>query len=121
MNRNSLIKKSTLHKLKTLFSFFILLSLSSAAQKVNIYIHDCAILGQNIVVDAQISQADASTRYRWQYKTPTGVWTCFADGSNNINSTNFTVSGATGTGANNAPTLTIYNASVALEDVIVRV
>lgn len=107
--------------LKTAFCFSLLFSLATAAQKVNTYIHDCVVSGQNLIIGAQVSQADATTWYRWQYKTPSGAWTCFVNGINNINSTNFTVSGATGTGANNAPALTIYSATVALEDVIVRV
>jgi|GEM_PF-1638909 len=78
--------------------------------------------GSNLTVDAQIANAGSGTRYAWQYKDNSGTWKCFATGSNTINGTSFTVSGATATGpANDAPLLTIQSATIALENVQVRV
>ncbi len=78
--------------------------------------------GSNLTVDAQIANAGSGTRYAWQYRDNSGTWKCFATGSNTINGTSFTVSGATATGpANDAPLLTIQSATTALENVQVRV
>jgi choice-of-anchor A domain-containing protein len=78
--------------------------------------------GSSMTVDAQIANAGSGTRYAWQYKDNSGTWKCFVNGSNTINGTSFTVSGATANGvANDAPLLTIQLATTALENVQVRV
>ncbi len=81
-----------------------------------------ACSGSNLTIDAVITSAPSSTKYNWQFRDNSGTWKCFVNGSNIINGTSFTVSGASATGpANDAPLLTIQNAKIALENVEVRV
>lgn len=94
---------------------------TSYSQKAEPFIYNCVLPGQDMTIDAVITNADASTFYRWQYKSGPDNWVCFINSLNTINGSHFLVAGATGTGANNAPTLTIYQANAALENVLVRV
>ncbi len=108
-----------------LFSILLLVFLSNNsafAHRVESYTNSGCAAGQTMVVDAVITNAGAVTWYSWQYKTASGSWTCFVNGINNINGTNFTVSGAKSSNvANDAPALTIANITTALENVQVRV
>lgn len=124
------MKKVLLHsiytskKMGTFFSIVlvsVMMIASANAQKAQPFIYDCVTPGQTMSIDAIITNADASTFYHWQFKTPNTGWVCFINGVNNINGSSFNVTGATGTGANNAPLLNISGASVALENLIVRV
>lgn len=105
------------------FALALTFTLDSFAHRAEPFVIGCVTPGQNMQIDAYIFSAGASTMYRWQYKeTATSNWKCFVNGVNTINGVNFTVSGATGgPAANNAPLLTISNAQVALENVLVRV
>jgi choice-of-anchor A domain-containing protein len=106
-----------------LFVLFILLSVVSKAHTVNYYT-SCGYIcsGSVITIDANITNAGSGTYYNWQYRDNSGVWTCFVTGSNTINGKTFTVSGTSAVGpANDAPLLTIQNASIELEDIEVRV
>lgn len=99
----------------------LLMSQTVSAHRVELYTTTGCAAGQNVTIDAVITNAPSVTWYSWQYKDASGVWRCFINGTNAINGVNFTVSGAKGTGANNAPLLTIANATSALENVQVRV
>lgn len=96
--------------------------LSSSAHRIEYYTtNGCIVPGQSLQIDAKVVAAPASTRYRWQYKTATGSWTCFTDNANNtINGTAFYVSHASGSGADNAPQLTIASPGQALDNVQLR-
>lgn len=99
----------------------LLMSQTVSAHRVELYTTTGCSAGQNVTIDAVITNAPSYTWYSWQYKDASGLWRCFINGTNSINGVNFTVSGAKGTGANNAPLLTIANATSALEDVQIRV
>jgi choice-of-anchor A domain-containing protein len=112
--------------MKRILSILVLALLAFAkADAHNVqYYTSCGYVcaGSNMTVDAQIANAGSSTRYAWQYKDNSGTWKCFVNGSNTINGTSFTVSGASASGvANDAPLLTIQSAATALENVQVRV
>lgn len=101
---------------------FIFLSKISFAHRVETFDYKGCALGDVVQVDAIIVAAPSNTWYNWQYKDNSGTWKCFVNGSNNINGTNFIVSGASSANvANNAPVLNINNATAALENVLVRV
>jgi Secretion system C-terminal sorting domain len=96
--------------------------LFAKAHRVEFYTSTGCFTGQTMTVDAQIIAAPATTWYSWQYKTASGSWTCFVNGTNNINGTNFTVSNAKASNVlNDAPALTIMNITTALDNVQVRV
>ncbi|MDZ4808160.1 MAG: T9SS type A sorting domain-containing protein [Bacteroidota bacterium] len=116
---NGLIKK--VHKAFLIIVFTIALSFNSSAHTAQPFVFGCVTPGSPMTIDAIITSAGANTNYHWQYKVGAGPWTCFVNGINNINGTNFAVSGATGVGANDAPLLTINSAAIALENVLVRV
>lgn len=100
----------------------LLVSLTASAHRVEYYTSSGCATGQNVTIDAKITNAPAVTWYNWQYKDATGVWKCFVNGSNTINGIAFTVSGALAQNvSNDAPLLTIQAATTALEDVQVRV
>lgn len=101
--------------------FVLIISLRSLAYTAQPFVFGCVTPGFPMTIDAIITSANANTNYHWQYKVGAGAWTCFVNGVNNINGINFTVSGATGTGANDAPLLTINAVTIALENVLVRV
>ncbi len=101
--------------------FAITFSFKGSAQTAQPFVFGCAISGIPITIDAIITSANASTNYHWQYKAGDGSWTCFINGVNIINGTSFAVSGAIGTGANDAPLLTINVAGFDLENVLLRV
>ena len=113
------IFKKCLVLVLTIFSFSI--SQSLYAHRVEAYTTTGCAAGQNLTIDAIITNAPSITWYSWQYKDATGIWKCFVNGSNTINGVSFTVSGAKGTGANNSPLLTIANGTVVLENVLIRV
>ena len=99
----------------------LLTSMESMAHRIEYYTSNgCIVPGSPLVIDAEVTYAPSNTNYRWQYKTTSGAWTCFNSGSNTINGTAFTVSNVSGTGANNAPALTIASPTAALDDVQVR-
>jgi SdrD B-like domain/Secretion system C-terminal sorting domain len=101
---------------------FLFLSKISLAHRVETFQYKGCALGDVVQVDAVIVAAPATTWYNWQYKDNSGVWKCFVNGQNNINGTNFTVTGASAANvANDAPLLKINNATFALENVLVRV
>jgi SdrD B-like domain/Secretion system C-terminal sorting domain len=101
---------------------FVFLSKISLAHRVETFEYKGCALGDVVQVDAVIVAAPSTTWYNWQYKDNSGNWKCFVNGSNNINGTNFTVSGASAANvANDAPLLKINNATAALENVLVRV
>ncbi len=79
-----------------------------------------ACSGSALTINAKISNANSSSKYNWQYRDNTGIWKCFVNGSNTINGVGFTVSGATGTGTLTDLPVTIQTATVALENVEVR-
>lgn len=118
------MKFFTKQKIRKLALLFIAgtLSVSRAnAHRIEYYTTSgCVTVGQNVTVDAYVTLAPSSTRYSWQYKGNSGAWTCLSNGTNNINGTNFTVSGASGSGEDNAPLLTIANATAALDNVQLR-
>ena len=114
-----LIKKA--NKALLIAVFTIVFSFNSSAHTAQPFVFGCVTPGSPITIDAIITSAPAITNYHWQYKAGAGAWICFINGVNNINGTNFAVSGATGTGANDAPLLTINSATIALENVLVRV
>lgn len=116
---NGLFKKTYKGCLVLVLSLTI--AVNSFAHTAQPFVFGCVTPGQNMQIDAVITSAIANTFYHWQYKVGAGSWTCFVNGVNNINSVNFTVSGATGTGANDAPLLTINAVTTALEGVLVRV
>lgn len=92
------------------------------AHRVEVYTTSGCAAGQNVTIDAVITNAPNVTWYSWQYKDGTGVWKCFINGANIINGVSFTVSGAKAQNiADDAPLLTINNATSALEDVKIRV
>ncbi len=101
---------------------FILVGTSgSYGQRSEPFLFNCVVPGQEMKIDAIVSGANTYTNYHWQYKTPSGSWTCFTEGVNAINGTDFPVSGATKIGgANDAPLLTIGHATMALDNVMVR-
>jgi SdrD B-like domain/Secretion system C-terminal sorting domain len=109
-----------------LSAFTLFFSFNSFAHRVETYTTSGCFQGQSVTIDALITFAPSSTRYQWQFRDNSGNWRCFINGTNTtaINGIAFTVSGATGTGANNAPLLTISRADgniAALENVQVRV
>lgn len=92
------------------------------AHRVEAFTTSGCAAGQNVTIDASISNAPSITWYSWQYKDATGIWKCFVNGANTINGVSFTVSGAKAQNiADNAPLLTINNATTALENVLIRV
>lgn len=104
-----------------LLSFFF--SLQAKAHAVDYYT-TCGYVctGSTITVDAAIVAAGSGTFYNWQYRDNSGTWKCFVNGSNTINGKVFTVSGASAKGpANDAPLLSIQNASAELENLEVRI
>lgn len=107
--------------------FFVLaltltIALNSLAHTAQPFVFGCVTPGQNMTIDAVITNAGASTYYQWQFRDNSGNWRCFVNGTNTINGINFTVSGATlAATANNAPLLTINSVTTALENVFVRV
>lgn len=107
--------------------FFVLaltltIALNSLAHTAQPFVFGCVTPGQNMTIDAVITNAGASTYYQWQFRDNSGNWRCFVNGTNTINGVNFTVSGATlAATANNAPLLTINSVTTALENVFVRV
>ena len=98
----------------------LLFSQTVSAHRVELYTTTGCAAGQNVTIDALITNSPSYTWYSWEYKDGTGAWRCFINGTNVINGVNFTVSGAKGTGVD-APLLTISNATSALEDVQIRV
>jgi hypothetical protein len=101
---------------------FVFLSKISLAHRVETFEYKGCTLGDIVQVDAVIVAAPATTWYNWQYKDNSGIWKCFVNGQNNINGTNFTVTGVSAANvANDAPLLKINNATFALQDVLVRV
>ena len=98
----------------------LLFSQTVSAHRVELYTTTGCAAGQNVTIDALITNSPSYTWYSWEYKDGTGVWRCFINGTNSINGVNFTVSGAKGTGVD-APLLTISNATSVLEDVQIRV
>ena len=109
------------HKSFLIVVFTITLSFKGSTQTAQPFVFGCITVGVPITIDAIITSANARTNYHWQYKAGAEPWTCFINGVNNINGINFGVSGATGTGANDAPLLTINVAVFALENILVRV
>ena len=98
------------------------LSFSSFAHKVETFIFNCTGPGQPMQIDAIITATASNTWYQWEYRDNSGVWTCFVNGTNTINGSSFTVSGATSANVlNDAPLLTISSATAALNNVLVRV
>ena len=104
-------------------AFSLTFVFNSYAHRVEPFIFSCPTTpGSALTIDAIIVDAGTASWYQWQYKDNTGIWKCFANGSNIINGVSFTVSGATSQNiANDAPLLTINAATSALEDVLVRV
>ncbi len=99
----------------------LMASMETQAHRIEYFTpNGCVVSGQALVIDAYVVAAPSNTNYRWVYKTASGSWTCFINGTNNINGTNFTVSNVSGTGANNAPELTISNPGAALDNVEIR-
>ncbi len=124
MEQTSTQVRVAIKKCLVLFLTVLGLSLSTAtfAHRVEYFTASGCAVGQNVTVDATIASAGAGTWYHWQYKDNSGTWKCFVNGTNSINGTNFTVSGASAINiANDAPKLIISNATVALENVLVRV
>lgn len=104
------------------FALALLISLNCLAHRVETYSYGCVTPGQSMQIDAIVVQAPFDTWYQWQYRDNSGIWKCFVNGVNVINGVNFTVSGATSQNVeNDAPLLTISNATTSLEDVLVRV
>lgn len=99
----------------------LLSSSRTSAHRIEYYTGTgCIVPGSSLVIDALVVYAPSNTQYRWQYKASGGSWTCFNNGANNINGTSFNVSNASGSGANNAPALTISNPSASLDNVQIR-
>lgn len=105
-----------------LSAFLLCLSNAASAHRVETFSTTGCTPGANVTVDAVIVSAGGDTWYAWQYKDATGIWKCF-QASNTINGVTFTATGfATTTGvANDAPLLTIFNATSALDNVLIRV
>jgi len=103
-------------------AFFSLAGMNSFAHRAEPFQLTNCTVGATLLVDATIVSADANTWYAWQYKDNTGTWKCFT-ASSVINGVTFTgITGVAATGpANNAPLLSIPNATLALEGVLVRV
>lgn len=117
---NALMKKVS--KPVIALALILTISLNSFAHRIDGYTVGCNIPGSNMVINAIVNSAAAGTFYHWQYKVGAGAWTCFNNGVNNINGTNYTVSGASRSGgpADAASTLQINNVTTALENVLVR-
>ena len=79
-----------------------------------------ACSGSALTLDAHISTVNSSSKYNWQYRDNSGIWKCFVNGTNTINGVGFTASGATSTGVITNLPITIQNATIALENVEVR-
>lgn len=94
----------------------------AGAHKVQMFTSSgCIFQGQTLQIDAIVTNAPATTHYNWQYMGTNGIWTCFINGSNTINGQAFTVSGALASGpADNAPALSISNATAVLDNVLIR-
>ena len=100
----------------------LLFAKEAAANSVQYYISSGCTIAQNFTIDAYITSAPSNAWYNWQYKDAGGVWKCFVNGSNTINGVSFTVSGASAQNiANNSPLLTIQSATLALDNVQLRV
>lgn len=95
---------------------------TAGAHRIEYYTSSgCVVIGDTLKIDALVVFAPGNTYYNWQYKTATGSWTCFSNGNNTINSTTFAnVTGASGSGADNAPELKIPAPTAALENVQIR-
>ncbi len=103
--------------------FTSIFSLQAKAHDVDYYT-SCGYVctGSTITIDAAIVAAGSGTFYNWEYRDNSGTWKCFVNGSNTINGKVFTVSGASAKGpANDAPLLSIQNASAELENLEVRI
>ncbi len=107
-------------KLSAFIGIFCMLSAQLFAHSIAYYTSTGCATGQNITVDAVVTSAGAATHYHWQYKNDAGTWVCLAEGYNAIRGYGFTVSGTSGTGANDAPLLTIYNVRLEINDLQVR-
>lgn len=117
--------KKSLKAIRNVFllsTFLACFSNSVFAHRVETFTTSGCASGQTVVVDAIIVAAGGATYYTWQYKeSPTAAWKCFT-ASSVINGQTFTVTGMNGGPAgNDAPTLKIFNATTALEGVLVRV
>jgi protocatechuate 3,4-dioxygenase beta subunit len=96
-------------------------SVISFAHRVQLFNTTGCTAGSTVTITPVVTSAPSNTYYNWQYKDNTGTWKFFA-ASSTINGTVFTVTGfQNGPAANNAGTLTIANATSALEDVQIRV
>jgi hypothetical protein len=99
----------------------LLKTANTYGQRSEPFSFNCVVAGQQMRIDAEVSNASASSFYHWQYKTGTAAWKCFVNGVNTINGADFDVSGSTKNGgANDAPVLMIDRASSALENVMIR-
>lgn len=102
-------------------TFLLCLGKSASAHRVETFTTTGCTPGANVTVDAIVVAAGSGTWYNWQYKDVTGVWKCF-QATNTINGVTFTASGFSASNvANDAPLLTIFNATSALDNVLIRV
>ncbi len=119
MQQSSAVAKAT--KTYLLLTAMLILSVSSFAHRVELYSNTGCASGNTLTVTAAVLYAPNTTYYNWQYKDNTGNWKYFT-ASSTVNGTAFTVSGyENGPAANYASTLSIANATTALENVQVRV
>lgn len=109
-----------LFKLSALSSIFCILSAQLFAHSISYYTSTGCATGQDLTVDAVVVYAGAQTNYHWQYKNDVGTWVCLNNGYNNIRGYGYTVNGASGIGANDAPLLTIYGVRIELNNLQVR-
>ncbi|MFC4261563.1 SdrD B-like domain-containing protein [Ferruginibacter yonginensis] len=95
-------------------------SFSATAHRIETFTSTGCTVGSTVSINALVTFAGGATYYAWQFRDKSGVWQCFTANST-INGATFTVSGfASGPAANLGPTLTINNATAALDDVFVR-
>lgn len=117
---NGLFKKA--YKGCLVLALTLTIAVNSFAHTAQPFVFGCVTPGQNMTIDAVITNAGAQTYYQWQFRDNSGNWKCFVNGTNTINGVNFIVSGATSAlVANDAPLLTINAVTTALENVFVRV
>ena len=76
--------------------------------------------GSPLTITAKVSATVTGSKYNWQYKDNSGVWTCFVEGNNTVNGSTVSVVGATASGQKTGLSLNIANVPASFNNVEVR-